>query len=169
MALEDYHAGGKMTGVTLNTTEQMIAIEVAKKRAADNLKKGNVNRKAGPQSNEFTELEGVAGEIAVAKHFNVYPDFGDKPGIHDLIICGWKVDVKTTKYPKGRLEAAEDKRDADVDVYLLVTGLFPVYTLRGWQWEDNLFLRKNRLTYEKNNSTVYQVAQSTLYPLERLK
>lgn len=123
--------------ITLSESEQEICRAVASARHFNSRAAGVENKRVGPQDDEFTDLNGFGGEVAFCKIFNVYPDFsmelrnassdrGDA-----LLPTGHTVDVKTTIYPKGKLIAAPSLK-ANHDVYALMTGTFPEYTLRGF-------------------------------------
>ena len=127
--------------IRLNANEQRLAQQLAKERTTKNRKNGISNSKRGPQSDIVTELDGVGGEIAFAKAFNLYPDLKDYPGKHDMVIAGKTVDVKTTRYPFGHLEVSTDKPPGEVDIYALVTGEMPDYAIVGWMCGDALMKR----------------------------
>tara|TARA_R110000744_G_scaffold23769_3_gene60078 strand:+ start:648 stop:1262 length:615 start_codon:yes stop_codon:yes gene_type:complete len=152
----------------LNPTEQLVAQMLAKKRQKDNREYGNVNSKAGPQSSEFTEIQGVGGELAAAKKLNVYPDFNDGPGKYDLLWAGKTVEVKTTSYPNGGLEVPQKNVFfVPADIYVLVIGTFPEYKVVGGAWGSKIIQETNLLTRPEYDSTVYRLDQDQLDPLER--
>lgn len=130
--------------ITLNESEQRIARWLAKQRYANNRKNNVEDRKVGPQSNEFTDLNGIGAELAFCKMLNIYPDLSVCPrsGGHDCISPkGYKIDVKSTKYENGRLLAMLGKEDAEV--YVLVVGEFPTYRWVGWARADELICEEN--------------------------
>ena len=153
--------------VKLNANEIQLAQQLAKERHTKNRKAGIPNRKRGPQSEEVTELDGVGGEIAFAKALNLYPDLKDYPGKHDMVISGKTVDVKTTRYPFGHLEVSTDKTPGDVDIYALVIGEMPEYSVIGWMCGDRLMKKKYLYTH-RSGSKVYRAAQSELKQFEVL-
>ncbi len=106
--------------ITLNQAEQKLAMYLAKARYDENRAKGNPDPKLSPTTNNEIELDGVAGELAVCRFFNVYPDTEtkyDEYPKYDLITPkGSKVDVKTTQYKNGRLLATLNKKVLDVDI-----------------------------------------------------
>jgi len=121
--------------ITLNKAEQKLAEYLAKARY-NNARRNKVkDKKAGDQSNEFTDLNGIGGEIAFCKMFNLYPDTEtdliDLPDEDCTLHSGHAVDVKATKYANGRLIVALWKRDAKVDLYALMVGEFPTYRYVG--------------------------------------
>jgi Family of unknown function (DUF5843) len=125
--------------ITLTETEQKFCHLIAKYRYESARAAGQTNAKRGPQSNEATDLEGIGGEIAFAKLFDLYPteafkilprsakeDQGDFV-LHD----GKIVDIKTTKYKTGRLSAVLWK-ERNVDLYSLMIGQMPSYKFAGF-------------------------------------
>ena len=138
--------------ITLNEVEQKICVALAERRYKSNRASGVPNKKIGNQSNAFTDLEGIAAEMAMCKLFGIYPTQvldptprsslkGEEVG-GDIPIKGHSVDVKATKYDDGRLLAAKWKDG--VDCYALLTGIFPNYTFRGFM-EAKELLQKYRL------------------------
>jgi hypothetical protein len=137
------------TEVALNPQEQTVCRALAKKRHANNRKAGTPNAKRGPQSNEQTDLEGIGAEFAFAKLFNLYPDLSIEPRTADTdtgdctLRDGRAVDVKATQYKTGKLIAVPWKKSG-VQLYALMTGVFPTYTFRGFM-EATELLREERL------------------------
>ena len=138
---------------TLSATEQRIAIWLSKMRYQAARNAGVTDKKVGNQSNEDTDLEGIASEMAFCRMFNLYPDLsvgarsasqGDENGDARLH-CGSVVDVKTTKYSSGRLIAAKWKgANNNIDYYALMVGEFPTYTFRGFMDSSEL-MKQDRL------------------------
>jgi hypothetical protein len=139
------------TVIELNTVEKAICKQLAKMRYENARNSGVKNSKIGSQSDEFTDLEGISGEFAFCKLFNIYPDLsiavrsafqGNDDG--DGTLHEKKVDVKTTKYETGKLLAAPWKK-TNVDIFALMTGVFPKYTFRGFMKSEEL-LQSSRLS-----------------------
>jgi hypothetical protein len=127
--------------LTLTASEVQVARFLASLRHQNDRQAGVVNQRIGPQSDEFTDLNGLGGELAFCKLVNVWPDLTTEPrrGGYDCIVNGWRVDVKTTEYRGGKLVASLSKRVEDVDVFALVTGAFPgAYRIAGWAWAVEL-------------------------------
>ena len=150
--------------IVLNDGEQRICKLIAKSRFENNRQKGITNSKVGEQSDELTDLEGIGGEVACAKLYNVMPDFS----IHtrssseddgDFLWNKLKFDVKATTYENGRLLATRWKVPS-VDYFLLVTGTFPNYIYRGRMKSDEL-LREDRLI-DLGHGLSYAANQSEL-------
>lgn len=133
--------------VTLSDAEQRLAKYLAKQRYDSARDKGLPNRKMGDQSNELTDLEGIAAEIAFCKLANVYPDLDlDHTKAEDCYLRdGRSVDVKSTTYESGRLLAVKWKDAAQVDLFVLMVGRFPKYRCAGFLTATEL-LEAKRLT-----------------------
>ncbi len=156
--------------ITLNTAEQRLAKFVGKERDLNGRRNGFTNRKIGPQSDEQTDLEGIAAEIAFARYVNVYPDLDidckEYPP-HDVVLHdGTLVDVKTTKYPNGRLIVAPWKNVDAVDVYVLVVGEFPTYRIVG-AMEGYRLMRPHRMK-DLGHGKVFVATQEELKPIDQL-
>ena len=147
--------------ITLNTAEQRLAKFVAKERHRHARKNGVTNRRVGPQSDEQTDLEGIAAEIAFARFANVYPDIHvDRDEYPKL------VDIKATTYPTGRLIVAPWKDVDAVDAYVLVIGEFPSYRIAG-AMEGYRLMRSHRMK-DLGHGKVFVATQDELKPLDEL-
>jgi|TARA_R110002110_G_scaffold248495_3_gene464662 hypothetical protein len=161
------------TEITLNDVEQALAKGIAKRRYNRCRQEGISNSKIGNQSNELTDLEGFAAELAFCKLHNVYPDLliqprssSDDNGDCLLHIENGRVDVKATKYQSGRLIAPLWKSKDSADIYALMIGTFPTYTFKGFIKSSD-FLIDVKIGKIKNNRT-YMADQSDLVDLETL-
>ncbi len=130
------------TRIQLNEVECRLCKHIAKQRYSINRENNVMNAKIGEQSNEMTDLEGFAGELAFCKMFNIYPDLTVKVNRSaedkgDCILYGKTVDVKTTKYKTGKLLAAIWKVHY-IDLYALMIGEFPVYIFKGFMKAEEL-------------------------------
>ena len=134
----------KNISLTLNDGEQQICKLIAKARFNNNRNNNVKNSKVGEQSNEFTDLEGIGGEVAFCKMVNAFPDFS----IHvrnatedkgDLVVNNVTIDVKTTKYKNGKLLAVPWKK-SNVELYVLMVGEFPTYTYKGSMFAKDLLI-----------------------------
>ena len=127
--------------VSLTTAERKLAHFIAKNRNGNNRHFNITNLKISAQDSATVDLEGICGEIAFCKLFNVYPDLDtDRDPPHPLYDAtippppGYRIDVKTTKYETGKLlvDARKGPKTDSVDFYVLMTGSFPgPYTYRG--------------------------------------
>ena len=133
--------------IELNQAEQKLAIYLAKARYKNARDNNVVDRKIGEQSNEFTDLNGIAAEIAFCKANNCYPDTAITliPSKADALTSrGNFIDVKTTAYLNGHLVAARWKTGEGVDYYCLLVGSFPSYRIAGYMSKEDL-LREIKL------------------------
>ena len=129
--------------VSLSTAERKLAHFVAKHRNGVNRYFNITNLKVSASDPVEIDLEGICGELAFCKLFNVYPDLDtDRNPPHPLHDCtlpppppgGLRIDVKTTKYENGKLlvDSRKGYKTDGVDYYALMTGTFPgPYTFRG--------------------------------------
>lgn len=64
--------------------------------------------------------DGVIGEYAFCKHWNIFfdPSASPRSGSPDCVLKGMAFDIKTTRHLKGRLTATL-KKNPDVQVYAL--------------------------------------------------
>ena len=108
---------------SLSRSEQMVCTQLAFMREQISRAVGRVDQKIGNQSGWDTDLQGIGGEFAAAKIYNVYPNMELKPDSgYDLIINGKKVDVKTTEYKTGKLLSKLNARLEEVDIFVLIIG-----------------------------------------------
>ena len=165
-----------MTNISLNMAEQKLAVYLAKRRYG-------VNRSAGMKDSRIDsdknadgwkmDLVGIAGEIAFSRLFNVYPDTdisvtcsskGQDHGDVTIPFNGinYVVDVKTTIYSRGKLLVVpwKDFKNSGVDLYALMTGVFPSYVFRGFISSKDLFRKENYQTM--NGHKCYLANQSKL-------
>ena len=128
--------------VTLSESEIGLARLVASQRTANNrVAQTQHNVNVPGQDNFNNEILGVCGEMVFAKEFNVYLDltFHNRSGGHDLIYKGHTIDVKNTHLENGRLVVPLKKKNSPSDVYVLVTGNLPTFTIRGYATKNKVF------------------------------
>ena len=148
--------------VTLNQCERKLAEMLSEGRFRGNRESGVANSRVGPQSDKETDLEGISGEIAFSKLFNIYPDMNtNERSDYDAVIMGERIDVKTTKYPNGRLLVRKEKKDHPADWYALMVGQFPVYELVGFAKSEAVFQRENLM--DLGHGMSYGVSGKSLY------
>ena len=110
------------------------------------------------------DIRGMAGEIAVCKFYNKYPDLRIGPNKlgHDLTLGELRVDVKTTKYVTGYLDVSLKHKPTSNFIYILVTAEDPHYKMVGWQWSDYVIQEAN---YRDGS---YKTEQDTLRHMDEL-
>jgi hypothetical protein len=130
--------------ITLNKTEQRLARYIAKCRFIFNRKNGIDNPDVGPQKFDETELQGVGGELSFCRMANIYPDMDtEHHPYYDVVIDGLKADIKSTVRTNGNLIVQIWKVTHPPDIYILMTGRFPVYNYRGWTRANELLQVRN--------------------------
>jgi hypothetical protein len=133
--------------VTLNEVEQNLAKTVGLKRHQQNLANGTNSDVVAKADND---INGFAGEIAVARVINAFPDLSIGPHRrgYDLKMRGnnnedVRIDVKTTRHKEGYLIAKKWRKSEDCDMYVLVSGTMPRYEIQGWVWSVELINPSN--------------------------
>ena len=132
-----------------------------------NQKNGLTTQKTNKKSYD-PDVNGMAGEIAVAKYFNRFPDLSVGPHYsgYDLMIAGKRVDVKTTKYNPGYLQAKTKKKLEDADIYILVSADVPHFTIQGGATAQQLIQSHN--IKDTGYGPCYTLEQDQLTPLKEL-
>lgn len=74
---------------------------------------------------------------------------------------GRTVDVKNTKYSSGKLIVRCGKEEKKVGIFVLMTGVFPIYTFRGWSTYEQIIQPENIINLGKGDA--YCLTQSCLY------
>jgi hypothetical protein len=154
--------------VVLSEAEQRLAKFLATRRYQNARSKGLFNAKMGDQSNELTDLEGIASEIAFCKLMNIYPDLDlDHTNSADCFLRdGRAVDVKSTVYNSGRLLSVRWKDASKVDIFVLMVGEFPRYRCAGFMSSAEL-IQPNRLV-DLGHGEGYAATQNELQSIDIL-
>jgi len=154
--------------VVLSEAEQRLAKFLATRRYQNARSKGLFNAKMGDQSNELTDLEGIASEIAFCKLMNIYPDLDlDHTNSADCFLRdGRAVDVKSTVYNSGRLLSVRWKDASKVDIFVLMVGEFPRYRCAGFMSSAEL-IQPNRLV-NLGHGEGYAATQNELQSIDIL-
>jgi len=154
--------------VVLSEAEQRLAKFLATRRYQNARSKGLHNAKMGDQSNELTDLEGIASEIAFCKLMNIYPDLDlDHTNSADCFLRdGRAVDVKSTVYNSGRLLSVRWKDASKVDIFVLMVGEFPRYRCAGFMSSAEL-IQPNRLV-NLGHGEGYAATQNELQSIDIL-
>lgn len=142
--------------VKLNISEQRLAEYVAQRRCEWNDRLGVPNVVISSLGQRGVDLEGIAGELAFCRLFNVYPDLEtdvEPPyKAYDCVLYDrLRVDVKNTTYEHGRLLVSHKtgEKAGEVDAYALMTGTFPgPYVYRG-------MMNRHELIQEKRIGEIY--------------
>jgi len=158
------------TFIQLNEAEQRLASYLARRRYKNNRAAGVKDKKIGDQSVEQTDMLGIAGEIAMAKYLNLYPDttVGIRSGSCDLHTHdNLTIDVKTSAYPTARLTAPAGTSIHKASIYVLVVGTMPTFKIVGWAWAKDL-INEGRIGSLGHGPT-YVLEQEWLEKPERLR
>jgi len=156
-----------MHEIELNEYEQEIVRRVAKDRYETSRAMGIPDGKLGPQSHEFTDLNGMGAEMAYCKLMNIYPDLEtglSTPDFDCVTRLGAKIDVKATKYKTGHLLATLNKKGKPPDRYVLVIGEFPKYSIVGEVKADELLQEGNLKNF--GWGMAYALTQDQLNPIK---
>lgn len=159
--------------VEINGREVEIASCLAGIRHENSRKQGVENDRRGPQSDKETDINGVMGEIASAKYFDVWPSFGyDQIDLILPIRDGITVDVKSTEYTDGHLIAKLSKKHKDhSDLFMLAvidkSGQPNKVRLPGYIHYKELF--REEMEDYFGYGYVYACPQDELHSLEPLK
>lgn len=110
------------------------------------------------------DVEGVLAEAAAAKALNL--PYAPVVGELDSLLgdIGPGLQVRGTKYPKGSLLIHDS--DEDDHAFILVTGIYGVYDVRGWIYARDG--KKKDLWKEYKGRGAYWVPQELLLPMSEL-
>lgn len=135
----------KTNVITLQAGEMAVCTVLAEMRNAVARSSSVVNAKMGKQSDYQTDLDGMVAEVAFSKWRNCYPDLtiGARSGGVDCVLNGKKIDVKSTRYPNGKLLATLSKAVDEVDIYVLAVVNGNQVTFPGWAHSHELINEQN--------------------------
>lgn len=126
--------------ITLTSIEQRLVTGVAKTRQEENVRRGRKDAKGlrtDFQSGLALHVNGLGGELAVARVLGRYPTgiFCSELELDDDV---GGIEVRTRKkHHWGLILSPRDLRDPHRP-WVLVTGEFPTYWVRGWGVEGEL-------------------------------
>ena len=165
------------TRITLNEVEKQTAVILARSRKKNNADNGMKSKITVDYDVNKAELEGVAGELAMAKLLNVYPDYtiytrssrcGTEP--YDLLLSNETcVGVKTTSHYKGKLINPVHKNiTADLFALLVLVNRDEWWTLefRGFFEQHKLHVEERKGTLPNQNTLNYIATQDELKDLK---
>ena len=125
-----------MNWINLTVAENRLAEFLGAQRFALLQARRRDNWKGPPRTVEDV-TEGVAGELAVCRLLNVYPDLTleGRSTVFDLIYHHATFDVKTMSKLNGDMLININKKDAErPDGYIAVFGARGAYHVAGWCW-----------------------------------
>jgi len=120
-----------MSIVTLSDTECTIATIIGHRRREISTEKNRASRRDLTADGLDNDIESSAAELAVAKYYNIYPEWSPTMGAvpqFDLRLRGQRLDVKHTDRPDGNLLIP---KLIDSLIYVLVCGRMPVKNIIG--------------------------------------
>jgi hypothetical protein len=157
--------------ITLNKGEQITAKIIAKLRQKEDWQYGLKDQRVTNKLDSFTIcLEGVGAEIAFCKLFNLYPDLSTTPhsgGADCLSHYGELIDVKSTQNSENPyLNVKITKKLEDADLYVLLIGKFPTYSIAGQLSSLEVIDLKNKIDYGYGlGKECYSIPLASLSPL----
>jgi len=122
------------------------------------------DRRVGYKPAIEMDEDGVVGEYAFCKHFNIFfnPAFELRSGGSDCIYKGQRIDVKTTRYPNGKIAASlKQTENKEVDVYVLAIMSEHIVKIVGWIKYDELIRPENIKSFGYGDC--YMMAQESLH------
>jgi hypothetical protein len=134
-----------MINIILKPSEYATAVYLTSVRDFVNRDFGVNDKQMGKDDGFQIGVDGLVAEIAVCKHFNVFPDlsFDPRSGGIDCMIKGKKVDVKSTKPGKERVYIPEWKKQNDIDIYIYCYVNFRNVQILGWFSPQYIFRDDN--------------------------
>lgn len=157
--------------VTVSETEMLTINMFSGLRSIGARLAGVTDGKFANKTGVDVDFEGMLGEYAFCKHFNLFFDMMPTPraGSYDCMYNGKRIDIKSTRYDTGVL-IGKMQRNPDVDVFILAVLDFKKSGLEvrfpGYAMADELYDEKN-LTFLKESdvSPVYALSQHELHKL----
>ena len=156
-----------MVEVELSWPEAMQAVVAGAFRRIASLKNGLRNQHGFDDEEHDgwgVDIEGAAGEMAVAKFFDQYyvPTLNTFKSMRDSCGC----EIRTTKKHSNRLIVRE--KDDDSHIYILVTGQIPTFRIRGWMYGREAKQEK-WVEGPNGRSPAWFIPSEELRPMEELK
>jgi hypothetical protein len=150
--------------------DEVLICEIIGRLRSLNSRAANVpDYKIGAHSGEDADVMGVKGEYAFAKLFNTFPDLGLTPrsGSADGVLMGISYDVKSTRYPEGKLIATK-KINPDVDMYVLAVVTEPdKIDIKGYLLKEHFI--KDTNIHNIGHGECYCVPQTALNKFKKVK
>lgn len=151
--------------VQLTPFEVAMAAQVGCRRQIESLIKGlKPAYGASPEGAWSIHIEGACGEIAVAKAMGVYWD-GSVNTFGKPDIVGSSLQIRTRS--KENYDLIVRTKDKDDEVMVLVTGIAPIFEIRGWMVARDAKQHRFLQTYGGRDAA-YFVPSKELKPIEEL-
>jgi hypothetical protein len=153
-----------MTEVTL-TKDELLTVAIVGVQRGVYSKAANASPRYGIKEEDSWQsvVVGTIGEYVLAKHTGTF--WSGALGDYQAADVGqWQ--VRTTPYPHGHLRM--HRKDSSESAWVLITGSFFVYTIRGWIWGKDG--KKDEYWGDKFNTgrPAFWVPQDVLNPIETL-
>jgi len=153
--------------VTLNRHE-LLMCDLFGSIRRKNAMQFNYDRQVSKQNPYDMDIDGFTGELMVAKHLNVMPDFtiNEKKNATDLVWNKRTIDVKTTRNPRGNVYVTEYHRKSPCDLYIqVVLEESDIGIITGWIGKETMF---QVATLVEGKHPSYCIKQSDLMGMEHL-
>lgn len=131
--------------IELTDAELMVCQTLGSLRSLVNRRHGVADAKMGDQSGMNADIDGLIGEYAFCKAYNLFCDIAPTPrsGSFDAVTRKkMRIDVKATRRKDGRLLATL-KSNPDVDAYVLAIIDGNSVELAGWMKREELCTEGN--------------------------
>lgn len=159
-----------MVVIQLSSIECDLCRRVGQARRDSNRESGVKDLLVAKENPYHMDIQGVAAELAFAKHYNLYPplDVGIRHGTADFEVNGRSIDVKQSDYSDARLIVPPYKLEEGraSDSYVLVTGVLPKLVLRGHARKEDI---RKSFNLVKLRSLVYALTIDQLRPMPKRK
>jgi hypothetical protein len=110
------------------------------------------------------DIESIATECVVARKLGVQFDTSTYPrrtGCDLISPKGSKIEVKSSTNKDVPLRIKHYKKNEDVDIFVLVTGVFPHYEIKGYAYPEQVF-QDCYLRKAPDGNMLYELPQSEL-------
>jgi len=125
----------------------------------------SIQKNSKEQQDEIDE-NGYGAELAFCKEYNLYPEFTYYARVGGCEIRthkGFKIDVKNTVYPTGRLIAKESKKIGEADIYALLIGtMVSGFKFVGYATETDLLVKDNLIDLGDYGAPCFALTQNKL-------
>lgn len=152
--------------IVLNWYELIAAANTGVLRRISSLKNNITDQMYSRDANPWQiDIEGACAEVACAKALGVYFSYG--VNTFSLPDVGKRVQVRYTENPNNCLIIRD--RDGDDDIFILVVGSAPKYTVCGWTYGKD---GKNKEFLKDANNIhkpAYFIPRKALRPISELE
>jgi hypothetical protein len=155
-----------MITILFTKTELQILDYVATRRYIETSSKGKEMQQDTSRSPWQICLDGVYGEYAVGKHYNLFFDLNcdyRKFGADFVRTNGLKIDVKSTRTTGGPLNATKWSVKKPADTFILTEIYDDFVNIIGWV--DRVTFLKDDNIFDVGNGPFYSLPQKFLTPI----